>query len=759
MKSPRVSLIAFSVILVLSFIGCSIMEPPEDFSTRLKSERVKSLDRSAPVVRITYPVMNMVLPTFVVSNEVYEDVKLEKVEVSIDGKNWKECSDTGDGTNFVYTFKGVPDGLYTLTVRAVDWAGNVGEDFMRIRIVGGVFVGLNGDDSVSIPSREKPFKTFSRAISYASSTGLRDILVSEGTYTFSTNFFGIYIQYPVNIYGGYSTNFSERDINKHKTIIDGEGKVSYVVSVSGAGTNQSVVIDGLFIRGAVPLIGTMGGIGIYAVSSRVEIVNTTIESNASTLDAGAGIRAENSIIILSNSTVQSNASPTCSGIYLANSTAVLCDSVLRYSSSTNGGALYAIGSTAIVSNSHIEFNTALNGGGIFLSEGSHLAGTGLIAQNNTATNKGGFIFAENSSIALSNSTIQLNSSLGEGGGIFATNSSLNCLNLIISANQSTNGGGIYAVDSSVSGVIAVNNTATNGGGIYAVNSSLEEISASTNQAMTNGGGVYALESTISKLTAENNSSSGTGGGLFVSNVSISNAVLRFNTSVGHGAGIFVAKSSNAYFIAFGITNEFNKSEAQAGGIYAEFIGRFEVYNSSISFNTNNLSSHNAGGIYVVSTNGKFVNTTIANNFASENGGGILIYQHSHFVFLNCFIVSNRANGVSAGGMGGGIDITCSTNFFSNCIISYNSLPSSGYGGGVVINNGGKTTFVDCTFEHNSSGYGGALCLPTDSETYITNCVIKYNTATGTGGGIYTNSGLTYETSNLIFEGNTPNDIN
>jgi len=103
-------------------------------------------------------------------------------------------------------------------------------------------------------SKEAPFKNLQKAIDQAPDGAV--ILVAEGNYFGILNKGNINVTKPVKIYGGYSSDFSTRDVLKHLTMVqptpesngtqNGQGTMQIQVKTP----NTEVVIDGLiFDRG------------------------------------------------------------------------------------------------------------------------------------------------------------------------------------------------------------------------------------------------------------------------------------------------------------------------------------------------------------------------------------------------------------------------------------------------------------------------------------------------------------------------------
>jgi len=116
------------------------------------------------------------------------------------------------------------------------------------------YVSIENGSNRNDGSKESPFKNIQKAIDAVPNGST--ILVAEGNYFGLLNKGTINITKPVKIYGGYSSDFSTRNILKHLTTVqpslesngsqDGQGTVQIQVKTAGS----EVVIDGIiFDRG------------------------------------------------------------------------------------------------------------------------------------------------------------------------------------------------------------------------------------------------------------------------------------------------------------------------------------------------------------------------------------------------------------------------------------------------------------------------------------------------------------------------------
>ncbi|MBN2323597.1 MAG: hypothetical protein JXQ30_07680 [Spirochaetes bacterium] len=125
-----------------------------------------------------------------------------------------------------------------------------------------VFVcGTRGDDS-NPGTAEEPMKTIQAAIDYADTQYIAAaVIVAEGTYSKDFNADGspvVMLKEGISLYGGYSSDFSERDTAVHETILEDTssgggtiGNPNRAVEGDGSVTaiTNTTIIDGFSIKG------------------------------------------------------------------------------------------------------------------------------------------------------------------------------------------------------------------------------------------------------------------------------------------------------------------------------------------------------------------------------------------------------------------------------------------------------------------------------------------------------------------------------
>jgi hypothetical protein len=272
-------------------------------------------------------------------------------------------------------------------------------------------------------------------------------------------------------------------------------------------------------------------------------------------------------------------------------------------------------------------------------------------------------------VTLTNLTLQKGSTNGGGGGVINTGS-LALVNTAVSDNSAHQGGGIYN-----SGLLSLTNsfasrnsadfgagidnhgrltlerssiTSNSGGGIFNHDNQLvtltnSNISQNSGGGVANSGGtlkltdVFVIEntgggisqnrgtSTLDHVRVEDNSTTSLGGGIFVfqSSMTIRNSTVSGN-SAADGGGIANRDGGDLKIRRSTIVG--NSATDRGGGIFNQVhvrvAARVDIVNSTVSGNSARLGGgiYNSGFLDVASAS--ITNSTIAHNFASDEGGGV-----------------------------------------------------------------------------------------------------------------------------------------
>jgi transcriptional regulator with XRE-family HTH domain len=284
-----------------------------------------------------------------------------------------------------------------------------------------------------------------------------------------------------------------------------------------------------------------------------------------------------------------------------------------------------------------------------------------------------------SGLAFKNNETLQNSFIDNAGELTLTNSLIT--NSVGPNGSINNTGTLTIVNSNIS-----NNIGYESGGIN--NTGLLDITNSTisnNSASGKGGGIFNTGSLdITNSTISNNSTYGQGGGIFNSDtLSIANSTISNNTAQAEGGGIFNTSSLYSTNTLIDITNSTisdNRSEGQGGGIFNSSGEDVNLTNSSVS---GNLAVAGGGGI---ENSGFFeiANSTISANKAFNEGGGI--DSPSGLSLTNSTVSDNTALT-----FGGGIAVSSLFYTIDYCTFYGNTATQDG-GGIAIYQNRSKVPF-------------------------------------------------------------------
>lgn len=146
---------------------------------------------------------------------------------------------------------------------------------------------------------------------------------------------------------------------------------------------------------------------------------------------------------------------------------------------------------------------------------------------------------------------------------------------------------------------------------------------------------------------------------------------------------------------------------------------------------------NGGGIYILDSVIDFNNTSITDNVATDDGGGIFSEGSLIGDVNNCSIIDNDANN------GGGFYKTGTgdPNLIDTVVQGNMALES---GGGLYLDVDTIMMLEGCDFHQNSaSDFGGGLYLDANSTADINDTIFTTNSSTDSGGGIYSKTSNGY----------------
>jgi hypothetical protein len=220
------------------------------------------------------------------------------------------------------------------------------------------------------------------------------------------------------------------------------------------------------------------------------------------------------------------------------------------------------------------------------------------------------------------------------------------------------------------------------------------------------------------------------------------------TITGPGAGVLTISGNNNSRI-FEIDNGTNASidvtisgltltRGNAGALDG---GAIHVANEALTLRGMVITGNTAGGVIrggggvFIDLNGRLrlEDSTVSNNIAMTDGGGLYLNDFSTTVVLRSTISGNHsgAPGIGGGGVfvGGGAFLSAEDTTISN-----NQTPLSG--GGVCVFGGGSLVLRRSTVSGNSAGTGGGVLISGSPLVEVENSTISGNTARFDGGAIW-----------------------
>lgn len=310
-------------------------------------------------------------------------------------------------------------------------------------------------------------------------------------------------------------------------------------------------------------------------------------------------------------------------------------------SSNRGSGIAALGGVnLLLANSLVENNrsdldaTAMAGGLFFNQTGSSIIRNTTINNNFSNDIGGGLVVYGIHQLSIENSTLSNNRASGNGGAIDS-----NSLNAAIEI---------------VGGRLIANSSASNGGGISVNDTylSIDGTEFSANVADGRGGAINAFDGTVdikNATFAENIATSGVGGAIAANgNLTIEEALFENNIALEGGAIALQVEGNSSIDRTTFFSNDANY---YGGAIRLDGGQKLTVSNSTFYENT---TDGKGGAVRVISTSpGVFnlINSTVTQNEANSDGGGLSIATRGDVTVENSTVVNNRS-----GGVGGGIDI-------------------------------------------------------------------------------------------------------
>ena len=458
---------------------------------------------------------------------------------------------------------------------------------------------------------------------------------------------------------------------------------------------------------------------------------------------GGALQATESVITVMMSNFSYNRANNLGGaIHIKNSSLTIYDSEFTYSSAYEGGVIYALTRSEVtISRNRFNSNYADLSGGVFvIQSGSILEECDSTFTNNSAQNGGGVIEMSQSKCIFMQSTFNENEA-PIGGTISASQGTLHLINVTFTNNTATNDAVLYVTTTSVHAEYCkfLSNSAKYGAiiNIFLNSINITESIFSNNLVFKGVLQTTQCNLVLHGLTVTDNS------GVFTSmHIYQGSAEFSGNTFIKNNIGSMFVYDSHVTFVGnisfIGGLEPSNQSFYQGGAL--------TMYQSEIKFNGTTDFRYNTarrGGAFIAIESYIYVyeKTTLANNKATDVGGGVYIYQ-SEIVIVDtvCIFMSNQAS--NSGGGAHAVSsyiITTTENDKLTYLYFVNNSAIQGGGGGVHLEANSKLYILKRTPEIN--------------ERHIE--VGFFGNYAQNGGGIYvadeTNSGACANSTECFFQ--------
>ncbi|UCG51357.1 MAG: T9SS type A sorting domain-containing protein [Candidatus Latescibacterota bacterium] len=318
----------------------------------------------------------------------------------------------------------------------------------------------------------------------SAATSLEDAI--EATYDGDTLFiptmtfddFSVIVDRGVLLYGAWDNNFTQRDVETGKTVLNLDGNVTFIGATQPAGLDGFLVQNGTGAFDFVPFSAYFGG-AVRIVGGSAIIANCEIQSNsagdAMNFGVGGAIYAEECAVSIHDNYIHTNSAAQGGAIHLRNCTGMLSNNTITNNTLVGtgipllGGGIMVSSSPSIsLADNTVSGNTgAEEGGGVYIEDADLLTMTGDSFVGNTVSFSGGGVCLKKVDATLNALNVTSNSSDAIGGGIAVTDTSnLTLTNSTVVSNNASAGGGVFASGELcyVTHSLFVGNSASSSGG-------------------------------------------------------------------------------------------------------------------------------------------------------------------------------------------------------------------------------------------------------------------------------------------------------
>ena len=415
-----------------------------------------------------------------------------------------------------------------------------------------------------------------------------------------------------------------------------------------------------------------------------------------------------------------------------------------------GGVLYVRNSPTTITGANFSHNIADNNGGTMYTEGEKTSITDCKFDHNTAGNDGGVIWAEQATINASRVNINFNHAYGDGGVLYAQNSPTTIIGANFSHNKADNNGGMMYTEgerTSIADCKFDHNTAGNDGGVIRSYQSTIDISESeySSNSANNEGGVFHIDQTNLSIhqTSFVYSKANDGGVIWIDQSDLMINHSSFGDNNASAGGVIWAEQAKLNAIRVTITGNhanigvvylLESTSDWSAILYTDNIGSLYVCGGAINIRNNSKLINNiqpsmrhpvlkeGGTITAFQCEIRFEGNSLLIKGCAERGGALKAIESKIHVYGNVTIANNNATEA-----GGGIylyhsELIC----WKNSALNISSNTAAEKGGGIsatgsvikVKNPHFDLAFSNLHFDSNQAANGGGIFLEMDSKVYI-----------------------------------------
>jgi predicted outer membrane repeat protein len=385
------------------------------------------------------------------------------------------------------------------------------------------------------------------------------------------------------------------------------------------------------------------------------------------------------------------------------------------------------------------------------------SGNAFGALGTLASVGGGLLANLGTNLTLNKMVLTANRSNGNGGAIFSQ-APLQLTNVTFYSNTAGASGGALAITTTltVNGSTFQNNQAAAAGAIFANGSAT--IAGSTfrsNQVSTFEGGAIKTSAplTVTGSTFLNNLGRFGGGAI----ETIGGLKIRFSNFQQNQATVFTggAIDAQAGIVDIQSSSFVSNTATQDGGAIFSGSGSVTINNSELIGNKSlggnclpTCTSGNGGAIFSFSPL-TVTQTTLLNNFARLNGGGVA--GEGGTVVMNSTFTGNKAgtlgDAITTNSKGGGIFVSGGASLINNVFQGNAAQSTNSDGGGLYVASGSLLSSGNLYSANTATRFGGGARV----AGLISGDRFLNNTAASEGGGVLATGNLTV--THTLFDGN------